>query len=150
MADGFFKDASPFPSRGVYGDGIAYCSPSRDKIGAMYASGGGKISNGGKIIEFKLKDNAKTIQYSDAVELFESMQGQTDGSLLFNKNQAKTLHEVGKAMNALGFDAIIEENGDRTGVPFYVILNRNALVATEEWTAVTITPQYLKKVQWQW
>lgn len=150
MADGFFKDASPFPSRGVYGDGIAYCSPSRDKIGAMYASGGGKISNGGKIIEFKLKNNAKTIQYSDAVELFESMQGQTDGSLLFNKNQAKTLHEVGKAMNALGFDAIIEENGDRTGVPFYVILNRNALVATEEWTAVTITPQYLKRVQWQW
>ena len=28
MADEFFNGDSPFPSRGVYGDGVAYAAPS--------------------------------------------------------------------------------------------------------------------------
>lgn len=150
MADGFFKDDKPFPSRGIYGDGVAYCSPSLEKIGGQYASANGTIASGGKIIEFKLKENAKTISYEDAVAMFEDVAAQTNSDLLFNKNQRKTDHEVGKAMNALGYDVIIKENGDNTGIPFYVILNRGALVAKEDWTTVTVTPEWLRKAKNLW
>ena len=150
MADGFFKDDKPFPSRGIYGDGVAYCSPSLEKIGGQYASANGQTAWGGKIIEFKLKKDAKTISYEDAVAMFEDVAAQTNSDLLFNKNQRKTDHEVGKAMNALGYDVIIKENGDNTGIPFYVILNRGALVTKEDWTTVTVTPEWLRKAKRLW
>lgn len=38
MADEFFNSDIPFPSRGVYGDGIAYASPSHKKIALHYAT----------------------------------------------------------------------------------------------------------------
>ena len=36
-------------------------------------------------------------------------------------------------MNVMGYDAIIKHNGDDTGVDFYVILNRGALVAKKKY-----------------
>lgn len=150
MADGFFEDVKPFPSRGIYGDGVAYCSPSLEKIGGQYATANGKIQSGGKIIEFKLKPDAKTISYEDALYIFEEVASATNSNLLFNKNQHNSHHEVGKAMNALGYDAIIKENGDNTGIPFYVILNREALVTKEDWTTVTVTPEWVKGVKYLW
>lgn len=146
MADGFFTDDMPFPSRGIYGDGIAYCSPSLERIGAQYATGNYTINSGGKIIEYKIKPDAKTISYDEAVGLFEILAEETNSNLLFNKQQRSSDKEVGKAMNALGYDAIIKENGDNTGIPFYVILNRECLVTKENWTTVTVSPEWLRKV----
>lgn len=61
----------------------------------------------------------------------------------------KTEHEIRKAMNALGYDVIIE-NRDNTGIPFHVILNRGMLVAKEDWTTVTVTPEWLRKAKKLW
>lgn len=134
MADEFFKSKSPFPSRGVYGDGIAYASPSCGQIAVQYATSGGKIPHGGVIIEFKLKSDAKTITYEDALDIFRQISKDKDSKLLFNSNQRKALDkEVGKAMNALGYDAIIKPNGDNTGQDFYVVLNRGALVTKKKY-----------------
>lgn len=134
MADEFFTGSSPFPSRGVYGDGIAYASPSYDKIAVQYATSNGKIKHGGVIIEFKLKSDAKTIMYDDAVNIFKQMSKNKDSKLLFNSDQRKAYDkEVGKAMNALGYDAIIKPNGDNTGQDFYVVLNRGALVTKKKY-----------------
>lgn len=151
MADGFFLDSKPFPSRGIYGDGIAYCAPSLEKIGAQYATANWRTDNGGKIIEFKLKEDAKVIKYEDALELFREISDSMESNLLFAKKQIGSLNkEVGKAMNALGYDAIIKDNGDNTGIPFYVILNRGALVTKEDWTTVTVTPDWYRKVRRKW
>ena len=134
MADEFFKGTEPFPSRGIYGDGIAYASPSFKRIATQYATSGGTQPHGGVIIEFKLKPNAKIIEYDEALELFQQMSHRGDSKLLFNSNQRKASNsEVGKAMNALGYDAIIKHNGDNTGKDFYVILNRGALVTKEKY-----------------
>lgn len=147
MADSFYIDAQAFPSRGIYGDGIAYASPDLKGIAISYATG--NFSNyGGKIIEYKLKEDAKIIKYADAVALFEEIADEfNDSQLLFNRAQSKSRHEVGKAMNALGYDCIIEPNGDYTGVPFYVILNRDALVAKEKWVTATTTREYVAKMR---
>lgn len=148
MADGFFIDDKPFPSRGIYGDGIAYCSPSLERIGGQYATANWTIDKGGKIIEFKIDPDAKTISYDDALELFQTMVKKDEGNLLFNGNQRGSLKgEVGKAMNAMGYDVIIEEDGDGTGVPFYVILNRGCLVTKENWTTLTVTPEWFRKIR---
>lgn len=134
MADEFFTGSSPFPSRGVYGDGIAYASPSYDKIAIQYATSNGRNPHGGVIIEFKLKSDAKTITYEDAIELFREISKDKDSKLLFDSNQRKAYDkEVGKAMNALGYDAIIKPNGDNTGQDFYVVLNRGALVTKKKY-----------------
>lgn len=147
MADGFFKDERPFPSRGVYGDGVAYCAPSLVDIAGNYASSYGRVTKGGKIIEFKIKEDAKVISYEDALAIFRAVSNSNETDLLFAKKQVNaTDKEVGKAMNALGYDVIIKENGDNTGIPFYVILNREALIAKEDWTTLTVTPEWLKKV----
>ena len=132
MADEFFTKDSPFPSRGIYGDGVAYCSPSYKKIAWNYATNHGQNKHGGAIIEFKLKPDAKVIQYEDAVAIFDEMKQQGGSKLLFAR-QRRTNHEVGKLMNALGYDAIIKHNGDHTGKDFYVILNRGALVTKENY-----------------
>ena len=134
MADEFFKGDSPFPSRGVYGDGVAYASPSYKKIAWNYATDGGKQPHGGVIIEMKLKPNARVITYEDALDLFRKMSKKGNSKLLFNPYQVNAKNkEVGKAMNALGYDAIIKHNGDNTGEDFYVILNRAALVAKNKY-----------------
>lgn len=134
MADEFFKSDSPFPSRGVYGDGVAYASPAYTQIALNYATNGGKQMHGGVIIEFKLKSDAKIITYEDALEVFRKMSHKSNSNLLFNPKQQKAANkEVGKAMNALGYDAIIKHNGDNTGQDFYVILNRAALVTKKKY-----------------
>lgn len=133
MADEFFNGDSPFPSRGIYGDGIAYASPAY-KIAWNYATGGRQKLRGGVIIEFKLKPNAKTIKYEDAVSLFKRLSKEDGSKLLFNPKQHNAYDkEVGKAMNALGYDAIIKPNGDNTGEYFYTILNRGALVTKKKY-----------------
>ena len=134
MADEFFKGDSPFPSRGVYGDGVAYASPAYREIALNYATNGGTQPHGGVVIEFKLKDNAKTILYEDALEIFRKMSRKGKNKLLFNPKQHNAFDkEVGKAMNSLGYDAIIKHNGDNTGYDFYVVLNRGALVTKEKY-----------------
>ena len=134
MADEFFNGDSPFPSRGVYGDGVAYASPAYHQIALNYATNSGKQMHGGVIIEFKLKSDAKVITYEDALEVFRKMSQTGNSRLLFNPRQQKAANkEVGKAMNALGYDAIIKHNGDNTGQDFYVILNRAALVAKKKY-----------------
>lgn len=139
MADEFFKGDSPFPSRGVYGDGVAYASPAYSQIAVNYATNGGKQMHGGVIIEFKLKADAKVITYEDALEIFRKMSQRGGSKLLFNPKQQKAVNkEVGKAMNALGYDAIIKHNGDNTGQDFYVILNRASLVAKNKYITKTL------------
>ena len=139
MADEFFKCDSPFPSRGVYGDGVAYASPAYSQIAVNYATNGGKQMHGGVIIEFKLKADAKVITYEDALEIFKKMTQRGGSKLLFNPKQQKAVNkEVGKAMNALGYDAIIKHNGDNTGQDFYVILNRASLVAKNKYITKTL------------
>lgn len=134
MADEFFKGDSPFPSRGVYGDGVAYASPAYKEIALNYATNSGQTPHGGVIIEFKLKNDAKIITYEDALEVFRKISKKGNSKLLFNPNQEKAFdREVGKAMNSLGYDAIIKHNGDNTGQDFYAVLNRAALVAKEKY-----------------
>lgn len=132
MAKQFFTSSDLFPSRGVYGDGVAYCSPSYKKIAMHYATNGGANPHGGVIIEFKLKENANIIEYEDARMLFQKLS--SGKGLIFNKKQENAINkEVGKAMNALGYDAIIKHNGDGTGKDFYIILNRGAIVTKENY-----------------
>ena len=139
MADEFFKSDSPFPSRGVYGDGVAYASPSYKKIAWNYATNGGQIPHGGVIIEFKLKTDAKVIVYEDALDIFQKISKKGNSKLLFNPLQTNAKDtEVGKAMNSLGYDAIIKHNGDGTGEDFYVILNREALVAKKKYITTAL------------
>ena len=134
MADEFFIGESPFPSRGVYGDGVAYCSPAYKKIAVNYATNGGQQPHGGVIIEFKLKDDARIINYEDALDIFRQLSEQGNSKLLFNPNQHNAYNkEVGKAMNSLGYDAIIKHNGDNSGEDFYVILNRSALATKQNY-----------------
>lgn len=134
MADEFFKGDSPFPSRGVYGDGVAYASPAYKDIAWNYATNGGKQLHGGVIIEFKIKDDARVITYEDALDIFKKMSKRGKSKLLFNAHQQKAFDkEVGKAMNSLGYDAIIKHNGDNTGYDFYVILNRSSLVTKKKY-----------------
>ena len=132
MAEEFYTSESVFPSRGVYGDGVAYCSPAYKHIALNYATNHGHNKHGGAIIEFKLKSDAKVITYEDAVAIFDEMKRKGGSELLFS-TQRRTEHEVGKAMNALGYDAIIKHNGDHTGEDFYVILNRGALVTKKNY-----------------
>ena len=134
MADEFYLGDTPFPSRGVYGDGIAYASPSWG-IAEFYATAD-KSQKGGAIIEFKLKQDARVILYEDALDLFRKLMKRTDSKLLFNYHQDSAKgQEVGKAMNALEYDAILKHDGDHTGQDFYVILNRGALEAKEKYIA---------------
>lgn len=133
MADEFFKSNSPFPSRGIYGDGVAYASPEYRDIAWNYATNGGRFKHGGAVIEFKLKSDAKTIMYEEALNLFRQLSPKLESKLLFNPKQTNAFDsEVGKALNALGYDAIIKPNGDNTGYDFYVILNRAALVTKQK------------------
>lgn len=115
-----------FPSRGIYGDGVGYWSNST-QIGNNYSS-----RSEGIIVRAKIKDDAKIIMYDDAVRLFEEVYNAhpNDKSIYFSKDQRGSGMnlEVGKAMQILGYDAIIKPNGDHSGATFFIILNRSALV----------------------
>ena len=117
-----------YPSKGIYGDGVGYWSNST-RIGDNYASG-----SRGVIVRAKIKDDAKTILYEDAVKLFHEIHDAhpDDGQMYFSTNQRRTEHEVGKAMQMLGYDVIIKPDGDFTGETFYIILNREALVGVAD------------------
>lgn len=130
MAEEFFYGVTPFPSRGIYGDGLAYCSPAK-RIADSYAMANGN-AKGGAVIQFKLKEGSNVIEYEDAVKLFRYVSKKNNSVLLADANQERTDEEVGKMMAALGFDAIRKPNGDYTGEDFYVILNRGSLEAVEE------------------
>ncbi len=121
-----------FPSRGVYGDCIAYLS-NNEKLAYEYATGYSS-SDHGFIAEMKLKRDARGISYDEAKELFEALNGTelTAGADPYFSSQQRRLTnhvEVGKAMQLLGYDYIYEERGDGLPVNFYMILNRDAVVA---------------------
>ena len=120
-----------FPSRGIYGDGVAYTSNSI-QTGKNYASGWSG-STGGVVVRLKVKDDAKIILFEDAVKLFEEIADvhPNDGSPYFNRSQIGSAHEVGKAMQILGYDVILEPRGDGHNVKFFIILNRDALVGID-------------------
>ena len=120
-----------FPSRGIYGDGVAYASNSV-QTGRNYASGFG--SEKGCIAVFKIKEDARIIDYDDAVRLFEEIADAhpKDGSPYFNRQQVGSMHEVGKAMQILGYDIIYQARGDGMNVHFYIILNRDAIVGIDD------------------
>ena len=95
----------------------------------MYSSSGY-----GFIAEMKLKRDARGISYDEAKELFEALNGTelTAGADPYFSSQQRRLTnhvEVGKAMQLLGYDYIYEERGDGLPVNFYMILNRDAVVA---------------------
>lgn len=121
-----------FPSRGIYGDGVAYASNSV-QTGRNYATGYGS-SEKGCIAVFKIKDDARIIDYDDAVRLFEEIADAhpKDGSPYFNRQQVGSSHEVGKAMQMLGYDIIYQPRGDGMNVHFYIILNRDAIVGISD------------------
>ena len=134
MAEQLMKGgvADCFPSRGIYGDCIAYVS-NNEKLAYDYATGY-STSDHGFIAEMKLKRDARGITYDEARELFEALNATelTAGNdPYFSTNQRRLTRnvEVGKAMQLLGYDYIVEQSGDGTGIPFYMILNRDAVVA---------------------
>lgn len=123
-----------FPSRGIYGDCIAYLSNST-RVGRQYAGGYGG-QKGGVVCRMKLKDDAKGIEYDDAKALFEAVRDAhpNDHQPYFSSQQARLTDgvEVGKAMQMLGYDYILQPRGDGMDVHFYMILNREALVAIKD------------------
>lgn len=134
MADQLMKGgvADCFPSRGVYGDCIAYVS-NNEKLAYEYATGY-STSEHGFIAEMKLKRDARGISYDDAKDLFEALNhtSLTAGADPYFSTHQRRLSqgvEVGKAMQLLGYDYIYEERGDGLPVHFYMILNRDAVVA---------------------
>lgn len=140
-----------FPSRGIYGDCIAYLSNSKN-TGFDYATGYGD-NPGGVITRMKIRDDARKITYNDAMKLFNDLNGALpDGpEPYFSKNQARLTNgvEVGKAMQLLGYDYIYEPHGDGMRVHFYMILNRSCLVAIkDDWVEVEITPEILRRRKW--
>lgn len=134
MAEQLMKGSAGdcFPSRGVYGDCIAYVS-NNEKLAYEYATGY-STSDHGFIAEMKLKKDARGISYDEARELFEALNATelTAGNDPYFSTQQRRLSrnvEVGKAMQLLGYDYIYEERGDGLPVHFYMILNRDAVVA---------------------
>ena len=137
-----------FPSRGVYGDCIAYLSNSK-RVGFSYASSFGK-DPGGVIARMKIHPDARKIRYDDAVKLFNDIAdtlGDTEEPY-FSRDQRRLTNkvEVGKAMQMLGYDVIYEPKGDGMDVHFYMVLNRKAIVAVkEDWVEVEITKEVLRR-----
>ena len=137
-----------FPSRGVYGDVVAYLSNSKD-VGFNYATGYGSNS-GGYILRMKIKDDAKTITYKDAEKLFNEINKAhpQDAMPYFSKNQVALSRdvEVGKAMQMLGYDVIYEPRGDGGKAHFYMVLNRDAIVAVkDDWVEAVVTDSMIKR-----
>ena len=131
--------ADCFPSRGVYGDVVAYVSNST-KTAFDYATGYGRNA-GGCIARMKIKEDARIITYQEAKSLFNAIADKMGDSVepYFSRKQRRLTNdvEVGKAMQMLGYDVIYEPRGDGMNVHFYMILNREAIVAVkDEWALV--------------
>ena len=129
-----------FPSRGVYGDVIAYLSNSQD-VAFSYATGYGRGNAGGCIARMKIKEDARVITYQEAKALFNAIADKMGDSVepYFSRKQRRLTNnvEVGKAMQMLGYDVIYEPRGDGMPVHFYMVLNRDAIVAVkDEWALV--------------
>lgn len=129
-----------FPSRGVYGDVIAYLSNSQ-KVAFDYATGYRRGNAGGCIARMKIKEDARVISYDDAKKLFNAIADKMGDSVepYFSRKQRRLTNnvEVGKAMQMLGYDVIYEPRGDGMDVHFYMVLNREAIVAVkDEWALV--------------
>jgi hypothetical protein len=141
-----------FPSRGVYGDCIAYLSNDARRTGFAYATNRGTAS-GGYIVRMKLKDDARKITYDDAKDLFNAINEADPNSKqpYFSKKQVSMRNgvEVGKAMQMLGYDYIYEPHGDGMNVHFYMVLNRDALVAMkDDYVEVKITDEVFRTRSW--
>lgn len=138
-----------FPSRGVYGDCIAYLSNS-EKVAFDYATGYRRSGAGGVIARMKIKEDARVITYEEARKLFNEIadkMGET-GTPYFSRQQRRLTNnvEVGKAMQMLGYDVIYEPRGDGMNVHFYMVLNRDAIVAVQdEWLEAEITESMLRR-----
>lgn len=137
-----------FPSRGVYGDVVAYLSNST-QTGFNYATGYGRNA-GGCIVRMKIKEDAKVISYEDAKDLFNAVADSLGFTKepYFSRNQRRLTNnvEVGKAMQMLGYDVIFEEYGDGANVHFYMVLNRDALVAIkDDWVTAEITDAMIRR-----
>lgn len=137
-----------FPSRGIYGDCIAYLSNST-KTGFDYATGYGSNA-GGVIARMKIHPDAKTIDYDEAVKLFNEIADNiSDGNEPYFSRQQRRLTnnvEVGKAMQMLGYDVIFQRYGDGMNVHFYMVLNREAIVAVkEDWVEAEITEAMIRR-----
>ena len=137
-----------FPSRGVYGDVVAYLSNST-QTGFNYATGYGRNS-GGCIVRMKIKEDAKVISYEDAKDLFNAVADSLGFTKepYFSRNQRRLTNnvEVGKAMQMLGYDVIFEEHGDGANVHFYMVLNRDAIVAVkDDWVTAEITDAMIRR-----
>ena len=131
--------ADCFPSRGVYGDVVAYLSNSTST--AFDYATGYRSNAGGCIARMKIKEDAKIITYEEARELFNTIADALgdDGMPYFSRQQRRLTNnvEVGKAMQMLGYDVIYEPYGDGANVHFYMVLNREAIVApADEWALV--------------
>ena len=137
-----------FPSRGIYGDCIAYLS-NNINVGAEYATGRWQNA-GGVIARMKIHPDAKIINYDDAVKLFNDLadtMGDTTEPYFSRKQRRLTQNvEVGKAMQMLGYDVIYEPRGDGMPVHFYMVLNREAIVAVkDDWVEAEITEAMLRR-----
>ena len=138
-----------FPSRGVYGDCIAYLSNSK-KVAFDYATGYRRSGAGGAIARMKIKDDARVITYEDAKNLFNAIADKMGDSNepYFSRKQRRLTNdvEVGKAMQMLGYDVIYEPRGDGMPVHFYMVLNRDAVVSIkDEWLEAEITEAILRR-----
>lgn len=137
-----------FPSRGVYGDVVAYLSNSKS-TGFAYATGYGRNA-GGVIARMKIKEDARTITYKEAKELFNAIADKMGDTVepYFSRKQRRLTNnvEVGKAMQMLGYDVIYEPYGDGANVHFYMVLNRDAIVAIKgDWVEAEITDAMIRR-----
>lgn len=132
-----------FPSRGVYGDVVAYLSNSTSTA-FDYATGYKRSGAGGVIARMKIHPDARVISYTDAKNLFNAIADKMGDSKepYFSRMQRRLTNnvEVGKAMQMLGYDVIYEPRGDGMNVHFYMVLNRQAIVSVkDDWVKAEIT-----------
>lgn len=132
-----------FPSRGVYGDVVAYLSNSTSTA-FDYATGYRRSGAGGVITRMKIHPDARVISYTDAKNLFNAIADKLGDTKepYFSRAQRRLTNnvEVGKAMQMLGYDVIYEPRGDGMNVHFYMVLNREAIVAVkDDWVKAEIT-----------
>lgn len=137
-----------FPSRGIYGDAVAYLSNST-QTGFNYATSYGKDA-GGVVARMKIKEDARKITYDEAKDLFNAIADTMGDSKepYFSRQQRRLTNnvEVGKAMQMLGYDVIYEPYGDGMDVHFYMVLNRDVIVAVkDDWVKAQITEAILKR-----
>lgn len=138
-----------FPSRGVYGDVVAYLSNSKSTA-FDYATGYKRSGAGGVIARMKIKEDARVITYKEAKDLFNAISDKMGDTVepYFSRKQRRLTNdvEVGKAMQMLGYDVIYEPYGDGANVHFYMVLNRDAIVAIkDEWLEAEITEAMIRR-----